>query len=262
MSDLPVPSLRPAAQALIQHLPAVLGHRGAPAAAPENTLAGLRAAHAQGARWVEFDVMLTADFRPVVFHDDTLDRTTDGAGPVAGQTLDMLGGYSAGSWFGPEFSSEMIPTLEEILDLLADLKMGANIEIKPDADRETATAEVVVDTVLGMWPEKLPPPLMGSFSRTAVETVRARSRDLPLALISSDLPKDWRDFALQYDLAAFSLNEARLKAGEIKAVKEAGFALLAWTVNDPARAVGLRAMGVDGLITDLPAQTLQALRGK
>ena len=58
------------------------------------------------------------------------------------------------------------------------------------------------------------------------------------------------------------MNEARLKAGEIKAVKEAGFALLAWTVNDPARAVGLRAMGVDGLITDLPAQTLQALRGK
>src|SRR5579859_520454 len=93
-------------------LPAVIGHRGAAASAPENTLAGLRRAHALGASWVEFDVQLSRDARCILLHDDTIDRTTSGRGKAAAMELDALRRVDAGAWFSPEFTGERIPTLE------------------------------------------------------------------------------------------------------------------------------------------------------
>lgn len=97
-------------------LPAIIAHRGASSAAPENTLAAFRRAADEGAAWIECDVKLTADGRPIIFHDDTLDRTTDGGGVVDDYTLDVIGALDAGGWFSPEFRGEPVPTLEEMLD--------------------------------------------------------------------------------------------------------------------------------------------------
>ena len=84
-------------------LPAIIGHRGAAADAPENTLASFREAARQGARMVEFDVKLTADGRLIVMHDDLLDRTTDGKGTVAETSLEAIRALDAGAWFSPVF---------------------------------------------------------------------------------------------------------------------------------------------------------------
>jgi len=92
------------------HLPCVIGHRGAAASAPENTLAGLRRAAALGCGWVEFDVRLTADAALVLCHDSRLDRTTLGVGRIASLPLQRVRDCDAGSWFGSEFAGEPIPT--------------------------------------------------------------------------------------------------------------------------------------------------------
>jgi glycerophosphoryl diester phosphodiesterase len=96
-------------------LPRWIGHRGAAAHAPENTLASLRRAAADGARWVEFDLRLTADEVPVLLHDATLERTTDGSGPVASRRWDELRRLDAGGRRAPEFRGEPLPSLAQAL---------------------------------------------------------------------------------------------------------------------------------------------------
>lgn len=93
----------------------IVGHRGAAALAPENTLAGIEKVADIGIHWVEIDTQLSADGIPVIFHDETVDRCTNGSGKLASFTLNELKQFDAGSWFEAAFSHEKIPTLEETL---------------------------------------------------------------------------------------------------------------------------------------------------
>jgi glycerophosphoryl diester phosphodiesterase len=93
-------------------LPSVIGHRGAAARAPENTLAGLRRAKELGCSWIEFDVRLTADGVPVLCHDAKLDRTTDGSGLVAARSLSAILDCDAGAWFAQGLAGQGVPTLD------------------------------------------------------------------------------------------------------------------------------------------------------
>jgi glycerophosphoryl diester phosphodiesterase len=107
------------------------GHRGASAAAPENTYAAFDAAIAEGAAFTETDVRLSSDGQLVLVHDPTLDRTTDGRGPVASLTLSELQALDAGSWFGPAFAGERVPVLTDFLGWLEGrAPFGAALEIK------------------------------------------------------------------------------------------------------------------------------------
>ena len=101
-------------------LPPLIGHRGAAAQAPENTVAGFRRAAALGLPWVEFDVRLTADRRLVLMHDATLTRTTNGRGRVRDRRLAEIAELDSGSWFAPAFAGERVPTLERAIEVLAE----------------------------------------------------------------------------------------------------------------------------------------------
>ncbi|MBS1163680.1 MAG: Glycerophosphoryl diester phosphodiesterase, partial [Burkholderiaceae bacterium] len=94
--------------------PRIQAHRGAGRLAPENTLAAIRRSHAMGFRAIEIDARLTRDEVPVVIHDRTLERTTDGAGAVAEATADEIARLDAGSWFGPQYRGEPVPRLAEV----------------------------------------------------------------------------------------------------------------------------------------------------
>ena len=242
-------------------IPAIIGHRGAKANAPENTLAGFRAAHAEGAAWVEFDVKLTRDGVAVVIHDETLQRTTTGRGRVRELTLATIRAADAGcpAIFGDRFRGERVPTLAETLDLLLGLGMGFNLEIKPCPGLERETAEASIRVVRERWPAHAPAPVLSSFSLAALEAARDFAPELPRGLLAAPLPADWRETARRLDCATIHPGKRGLDAATVAAVRRAGFPVLAWTVNRPARARELRLWGVDSIITDRPAAIAAAL---
>ena len=173
--------------------------------APENTLAGLRKAHELGARWVEFDVMLTRDGVPVLIHDETLQRTTDGRGRVARHTAAELGLLDAGAWFAPEFAGERVPTLAEAVAVLLELGLNANVEIKPAQRPRGRDRRGGRRRLQRLWPEHGPHLLLSSFEREAAGGGTARGTAARRAACSpSALPKDWA-VALQ-DLACTTLH--------------------------------------------------------
>ncbi len=119
----------------------LIGHRGASAEAPENTVAAFERALLLGADGIEFDVQLTSDGHAVVVHDALLERTTNGAGPVFDATLDEVRSLDAGSWFGPAFAGAQVPLLSEVLALPAAV---FELETKTWG---RAVLDVVVDAV-------------------------------------------------------------------------------------------------------------------
>ncbi len=233
-------------------LPAVIGHRGAAGLAPENTLAAVRAAAGAGLTMVEFDVRLTADGEPVVFHDDELERTSDGRGRVADLGLTQLRRLDAGSWFGAAFAGEGIPTLDEVLELCLELGLAVNIEIKPDTGREAETARIALGRAIRRWPADRPVPLVSSFAVAALETAVDVAPSWPRGLLVGAVPDDWSGLAERMKCATIHADHARLDAGRVAEIRQSGRRVLAYTVNDPVRAAGLWAMGVAAVFSDAP----------
>ena len=158
----------------------MIGHRGAAAAAPENTLASLRKAHELGARWVEFDVKLTRDGYPILAHDDRLERTTDGRGRFAAATLAEIAAARCRQLVRAGASrASAVPTFEQALALCRALGLGINVEIKPCRGREIETARVAVETLLAHWPATLPAPLISSFVPACLGVAREIAPAVP-----------------------------------------------------------------------------------
>lgn len=237
--------------------PRIIAHRGSPRKAPENTLASFRQAAADGARWVEFDVSLTVDRRTVIFHDDELERTSDGIGLLAEAEFEVIALLDAGSWFGPAFKGEMIPTFEETLELLAALDLGCNIELKTDAGREVELAAVALPIAAACWPEDRPTPLVSSFSRQAVAAAKEILPQWPRGFLIDRLPEDWAELGKTLGLATFNANQKHLTREQVMEVRGAGYGVLAYTVNEPARAEILFGWGVDAIFTDIPDEMVK-----
>jgi glycerophosphoryl diester phosphodiesterase len=238
--------------------PPIIGHRGAAATAPENTLAGIARAHALGCRWVELDAKLSFDKVAMLMHDDRLERTTDGSGLFADRSAAELKRLDAGRWKGAEFAGEPVPTLAEAIALLARLGMGANIEIKPCPGREVETGFRVAAELRRLWPRGHGL-IVSSFSPAALEAARAAAPELPRGLLVEAPPPGWQ--ATVRRLGCVSLNPWHEDAEPetIAAARELGIFVLVYTVNEPARAAELLACGVASVITDVPERLLAAL---
>ena len=232
-------------------LPAVIGHRGAAASAPENTLAGLRRAKALGCGWVEFDVRLTGDGALVLCHDPRLDRTTSGSGLVSAQSLAAIRECDAGSGFDPSFAGERVPTLDEGLLLAAELDLGANVELKSDRGREYATAAAVASAVEGRR-GRGPAVLVSSFLPSALAALRDLAPEIPRGVLYRFIPRGWAEMALRLGCTMIGADHRRLRPRCVARVRAAGYQLAAYTVNDPARARLLFDWGVTSVFSDAP----------
>lgn len=239
-------------------LPRIIAHRGSPKVAPENTLASFRQAAKEGARWVEFDVSLTADGRVVVFHDDDLDRTSDGAGPLAHAAFETIKNLNAGSWFSPAFAGEMVPTLEEALELFAELGLSFNMELKVDPGREVELAAAAVPIARECWKNREPHPLISSFSRRAVAAAKDLAPQWPRSFLFDRLPDDWEQTAEALGVTTLNGNHRHLTRDAIAAMRQRGYGVLAYTVNDRGRATELFDWGLDAIFTDVPGEMLRA----
>jgi glycerophosphoryl diester phosphodiesterase len=241
-------------------LPRVIGHRGAAGAAPENTLASIKKARELGASWVEFDVKLTKDGQAILFHDDDLERTTDGRGAVAATPLAQIRRLDAGGWFGAAFRGEPVPTLEQALALCAELGLGINVEIKPCATREVETAQVAISTLLDLWPRNRPAPLLSSFAPVCLSVAREMAPELPRGYLAGTVPRRWRELMATYACTTLHLNHRRIIPGRRAALLAAGIPVVLYTVNDGLRARRQLEAGIAAVITDDVDQVLGCLK--
>jgi glycerophosphoryl diester phosphodiesterase len=226
-------------------LPKVIGHRGAKAYAPENTLASFREARRRGATWVEMDIKLTADGVPIVMHDASLKRTTG---------IDRLVALTPRAELPKE-----VPTFEEAIACFQELGLGCNVEIKPCDGREAETARVAVATLRRCWPSSSPPPLLSSFKAASLAAAREAAPEFARAILLDELNDDWRIRTDAVGAVGVNTDGKKLAPGRAREVKQAGFALSVYTIDDPAQAKALVAMGADCIITDVPDVILQAL---
>lgn len=225
--------------------------------APENTLASFHRAAADNADWIEFDVRLSADGIPVIFHDDTLERTSDGAGPVVNFDLATLKTLDAGGWFAPEFQGEAIPSFRETILACVELGLGMNIEIKPNPGEDRATvvaALAMLDSVLEPGDDGIAGSVVfSSFRLEALEALRDQGPKWPRGLLISKWRLEWREEVRR--LGCISLHpRADLldRRDTVQAIKSEGLLIFPYTVNDPGRARDLFDWGVDAIITDDP----------
>jgi glycerophosphoryl diester phosphodiesterase len=237
---------------LARELPSVIGHRGAAACAPENTLAGLRKAAELGCRWVEFDVRLTKDNHLILLHDNRIDRTTDGRGSAAALSLAALHRCDAGSWRGPGFKGERIPTLADAVALLGEIGIGANVELKAVRGRQAETGAAAAAQLLRLWPSHLPAPLISSFHQDALAAARARAPEVARGILFRAVPRNWRAVAESLGCLAIHADHRRLHPAIAAEIRQSGYPLLAYTVNDPARAHMLLEWGVTSVFSDVP----------
>jgi len=242
-------------------LPRLIGHRGARSNAPENTLAGLRRAREEGASWVEFDVKLTKDNVPILIHDETLDRTSNGRGAVRDLPLESIKLVDAGcpAVFGDRFKGERIPTLAEALSLMLDLDMGFNLEVKPCQRRERETTIAALAVVRQHWPARAPTPIISSFKALSLEAARDAAPELPRGYLAERLDAGWLDAAKRLDCATIHPGYRSLTQPQVQLAKQHGYPVLVWTVNEASRAVELIGWGVDSLISDVPGAIAAAI---
>jgi glycerophosphoryl diester phosphodiesterase len=241
--------------------PLNIAHRGASAAAPQNTLAAFRKAVELGADGVELDVQLSADGAVVVIHDFTVDGTTDGAGRVADKTLAELEALDAGTRFSPHFAGERIPTLAEVFEAI-DGRLLVNIELKDFSSPGNKLAAQVVEVVRKHAMDKRV--LFSSFNPFVVRAAKRLAPDIPAGLLYEEdllipLRRAW--------LAPFIPHEARhpsfpmVTEASVQWCHARGLRVNTWTVNEPAEMRRLVALGVDGIITDRPDVLAGVLAG-
>lgn len=233
-------------------LPFAVGHRGAAGLAPENTLAGFRRAAQEGVTWVEFDVRLSGDGVPVVFHDDTLERTTNGHGKSSETPYAELAKLDAGSWFSEDFAGEPVPAFSDVIRLLADLGMSANVEIKPAPGEAEATAVAVCALIRDVWPSTIAPPLLSSFDKRALLAAKTAAPEIARAMIFYKLPRNWKSVVEKLGCGAVHLSNRFITKGAVDAVLAEGMPARVFTVNKAPRARELQAMGVSSVFTDRP----------
>jgi glycerophosphoryl diester phosphodiesterase len=220
-----------------------VAHRGYSWIAPENTLPALGAAVAAGATVVEFDVRTTADGVPVVVHDRTVDRTTDGSGHVADLTADEIRALDAGSWFSPAYAGVRVPLLTEVLDLLHPAP-ALLLEIKPPAGLEQ------VKVILSLVAEHglLARTIVQSFDPDVVALVREAAPDVRRGLLRLRIDDDTVDLATS--LGVVCCNPRVSDRSRFAELIAAGVQVMPWTANDVALWPELIEAGVAGLITD------------
>ena len=229
----------------------VFAHRCGGTLAPENTLAGLDVA-SRYATGVEFDVMLSGSGTPVLIHDETLERTTNGGGRVADTSDAGLSELDAGSWLEARFAGERIPALDEAARQCIARGLDVNLEIKPSAGQDVATARVAALRAASLWQGAGRPPLLSSFSEVALGVAAEVAPDLPRGLLVGVIPEDWRERCRALGAGALHAAARTLTREQAQDVRSAGLWLVVYTENDLGGAQRLFDWGVNCVITDRP----------
>ncbi len=255
--------------------PLFFAHRGGSALAPENTLPAYENGLSYGAEALELDVHYSRDGEIVVFHDDTLDRTTSGSGPLAALTLEELKRLDAGYHFTPDGGKTFpwrgkgvtIPTLREVYERFPQTRI--NIEMKVnDADGERRLARLLLDNGWDDWT------MVGSFHTDALTRFRALSEGRIATSASMGETRNYligvlfrstRMLRIHYDALQVPETFRGIRVvseSSIRLAHERGLDVHVWTVDDRETMERLLDWGVDGVMTDRPDTLAEVYRAR
>lgn len=241
-----------------------VAHRGFSGKAPENTMAAFKLALEQPyVHWMELDVHLSKDDVPVVIHDSTLKRTTNGKGDVRDRTAEQLGKLDAGSWFDRRFSSEGVPTLDQVLALAAG-RCRLNVELKgreeADAEEIRLLARRAVEVIRGRG--MAPDVVITSFRPALLQAVREADETMRIGLIIDAYPPDLIARMQALGATVLSIGYLNLSKKLFGEAAKAGIEVMAWTVNAPGDLRKLsRSADPFQLCTNFPDRWEAAIRG-
>ncbi|CAH0528704.1 glycerophosphoryl diester phosphodiesterase [Vibrio hippocampi] len=230
----------------------ITAHRGVSSLAPENTLTAFRLAPQYGCEWIEIDVQLSQDLIPVVIHDQTVNRCTNGSGKVADMTLTQLKKLDAGLWFSEQYRGEKIPTLHETLKLVQALGCRVNIELKvyPQDDVAQLCAEVakVIDEA------KLPTDqlLFSSFDRQALQLMQRCLPQIRRGQLWQSIPPKALEELDSIEAYSVHCDYRFLLPEQAQQMKQAGYQLYCYTANFPELVEQHWDWGVNMMISDRP----------
>ena len=242
--------------------PIVFAHRGDSAHAPENTIPSFELALTQGADAIELDAKLTSDGQIVVFHDATIDRTTEGTGRLAQKTLAELRSLDAGSSFSDQFRGTKIPTLEEVFEAVGK-KIFINVELTNYATPRDALVEKVCALVRKHGLEKSV--IFSSFFASNLKQAERFLPEAPRGLLAlGGWTGAWaRSFGFSFgEYAALHPYLTDVNAQQVSRVHQLKRRIHVWTVNKPEDIARLNSWGVDGIFTDDPKLALQVIGRK
>jgi glycerophosphoryl diester phosphodiesterase len=233
-----------------------IAHRGASGYAPENTLAAYRRAVAQGVTFIETDLHLTRDAHFVALHDETVNRTTNGQGPIQQMTLLEARRLDAGSWFGSEFIGERLPTLPEILDFAKKHDVVFYLELKSDGfwGGDHALISALRDS------GEIPRVIVMAFDASILEGLRKIEPTLMTALLYDGTIENPLQKALSIGARQIAVKGDLMTPNFLSEAHKKDIQLVCWTINQPAHMRLLAAAGVDGIMSDYPDRLLAALK--
>lgn len=234
----------------------VIAHRGASGHAPENTLAAFRKAVSLGATFIETDLQLSRDAHVVAIHDDSVDRTTNGKGPVHDLSLAELRQLDAGSWFGSEFSGERIPTLEEILQFSNKNDVMFYLEIKPSGSwgGEHALIGALRDS------GEIPRAVVISFDPSMVLNLHKIEPTLMTGLLYDGQIEKPVERAIEIGARQLIARGDLVTPALLEQARKKDLQVVCWTVNHPAHMRMLIEAGIHGIMSDYPDRLVAALK--
>jgi glycerophosphoryl diester phosphodiesterase len=246
----------------------VIAHKGASGLAPENTLSAIQLALDMGVDMIEIDVRNTSDDEIVVFHDERLERTTNGKGFLHDYTLEEVKLLDAGSWFDPRFTDERIPTLKEVLDLVNG-KCKVLIEIKHmDHPHYNNFAEKLVN-VINQEKDGAKWVILQSYESQYLDEVHAlddhiQTKKLLIGEDSAPLFAFYIETKMHLgrsekegQMRALNPHYATLSPRRVFRMHSRGYKVYTYPVNDRETMIKVLNMGVDGIITDYPNRLLE-----
>ena len=230
----------------------IIGHRGASMYAPENSASSLKLASLMGIEWIETDVQITLDNKLVIFHDEKLERTSNGEGFLALKKFSELKKLDIGSWFSKEFEGERILSLVEFLDLIKKYEFSLQLEIKHMHGKEYEIVEEIVKQIepyLDYFKGKL---FVSSFSEKCLRLFSRKLPKIPLALALSFVPKFPDQIANEAGVDILHFGDEFVDNASLERLKKSKTEFAVATVNDKKRALFLLRNGVQSILTDDP----------
>jgi glycerophosphoryl diester phosphodiesterase len=238
--------------------PLVIGHRGASSEAPENTLTAFARGLETGTDGFEFDVHMSKDGELVVIHDETVARTTGGSGWVKDMTLDELKALDAGSWFDLRFRGERIPTLREVLELIADKSKLINIELKSGIVIYPHIERRIIE-VLDEF-DILDKTIISSFNHYSLRNVKELEPEVKTGILYMEgLVEPWI-YALRVPADGLHPASYLVTPEIVRSARDAGLFVNVWTVDKADEMKKMVASGVDAVITNCPGEMISLLK--